>query len=131
MNIKNVVIVMFTTDGELVVVSRRNQFGLLGLPGGKIDDGETPTEAIVRETKEELDIDVSAGELSRIFCSNEGNDLTAAYILNRRVDIDSRINDENCMITTVKDIGVICNPNTSPFWEYNRELSNVINTIPS
>ena len=27
-------------------------------PGGKIDEGETPEEAIVREIKEELDIDI-------------------------------------------------------------------------
>ena len=32
-------------------------------PGGKIEEGETPQEAIVREIKEELDATISVGEL--------------------------------------------------------------------
>ena len=32
-------------------------------PGGKIEEGETPEQAIVREIKEELDTDISVGEL--------------------------------------------------------------------
>lgn len=32
-------------------------------PGGKIEEGETPEEAIVREIREELDTTVAAGEL--------------------------------------------------------------------
>ena len=32
-------------------------------PGGKINEGETPEEAIVREIKEELDADIAVGDL--------------------------------------------------------------------
>ena len=32
-------------------------------PGGKIEEGETPQQALVREIKEELDIKISVGEL--------------------------------------------------------------------
>lgn len=32
-------------------------------PGGKIEEGETPQQALVREIKEELDADIKVGEL--------------------------------------------------------------------
>ncbi len=32
-------------------------------PGGKIEEGETPQQALVREIKEELDADIEVGEL--------------------------------------------------------------------
>lgn len=32
-------------------------------PGGKIEDGETPQQALIREIKEELDTEIAVGEL--------------------------------------------------------------------
>jgi len=43
-------------DGKVLACSRRNKPTEWGLPGGKIDPGETPLQAIIRELEEETTI---------------------------------------------------------------------------
>lgn len=55
-------------DGEgRVLIARRPENGMLGgmweFPGGKLEDGESPTEAVRRELREEMEIEVEVGEL--------------------------------------------------------------------
>jgi 8-oxo-dGTP diphosphatase len=49
-------------DGRVLIAQRppgKAMAGLWEFPGGKIEDGERPEEALIRELKEELGIDVS------------------------------------------------------------------------
>lgn len=54
-------------DGRVLVAQRppgKNMAGLWEFPGGKIETGETPEAALIRELKEELGIDTAASCLA-------------------------------------------------------------------
>jgi 8-oxo-dGTP diphosphatase len=58
---------LIDADGRVLLARRpegKKMAGLWEFPGGKLHDGETPEAALIRELKEELDIDVTAACLA-------------------------------------------------------------------
>lgn len=89
------------TDSDKVLITRRapkeNFAGGWEFPGGKIEVNETPQECLVRELKEELNIDVSIGN----FCDEVTHDygtininLIAFYCTIVKGDISISVHDK-------------------------------------
>ena len=56
-----VAVALVDVDGRVLIARRpegKTMEGLWEFPGGKVEDGETPEAALIRELKEELDIDM-------------------------------------------------------------------------
>jgi 8-oxo-dGTP diphosphatase len=55
-------VALVDVDGRVLLAQRpvgKTMAGLWEFPGGKVHDGETPEAALIRELREELDIDVA------------------------------------------------------------------------
>jgi len=77
-------------DGRVLIAQRPEGKAMAGLwefPGGKVDDGETPEEALIRELREELGIDTKQACLAPLtFASHAYDDfhlLMPLYVCRR------------------------------------------------
>jgi 8-oxo-dGTP diphosphatase len=62
-----VAVALIDVDGRILLAQRpagKAMAGLWEFPGGKVDDGEIPEAALIRELREELGIDVAASCLA-------------------------------------------------------------------
>jgi len=63
---KRVTAAILVNNDRILIAQRRGTDKLAGkweFPGGKIENNETPEQCLIREMKEEFDIDVVIGEL--------------------------------------------------------------------
>lgn len=69
---RNAAVMLIIKDGKILAVSRRYDHTKFGLAGGKVEDGETPGMAAIRETYEETGVRVS--DCIHIFTRDEPKD---------------------------------------------------------
>ena len=70
-------------DGKILLQRRNNPnkhgFGMLGMPAGHLEENENVYDALKREMKEELDIDIINSEIVQVMNLNGDTDVYDAY----------------------------------------------------
>lgn len=64
---------------DRVLLSHRRDLDVWNLPGGGVESGELPTEAAVRETKEETGLDVLIERLVGVYGKGDKDELVFAF----------------------------------------------------
>ena len=105
---------IMTDDGLVLAVSRKNDPTAFGLPGGKVDPGETPDQAAARELQEETGLIATA--LHPVFVHQEDDGfVTHTYAC----EVEGQINTpESGVIRWVKPEVLFA----GPFGSYNQRL---------
>jgi 8-oxo-dGTP diphosphatase len=67
-------------DRHRVLLCYRSDIGRWNLPGGRVEAGELPTEAAIRETLEETGLEVEIDRLSGVYGKPHENDLVFAFV---------------------------------------------------
>lgn len=60
---------------DRVLLCHRRDIDAWNLPGGRVEDGESPWDAVVREVREEVCLDVSVTRLTGVYWKPETDDL--------------------------------------------------------
>lgn len=111
-------------DGGYIAVSRRDDHHSWGLPGGKVDPGESSIEAVVRETFEEIFLEVRPNQLVPLFsdvCSGEVTYWVTTYLYPYAYDAHDLRTEEGLVLRTWSR-NQLCDPSFGPFAGYNQKV---------
>lgn len=108
---------------QAIVVSRRNNPSSWGILGGKVDPGETPIEAAIRESYEEARFFVNAEDLVELYtavCPGEVTYNVITYLYTKEAPRYEYLVAEPGLTLYYAPLVKLTNPAISPFAEYNK-----------
>lgn len=111
---KAATVLCIADDGKVLAVSRRDDPSAFGLPGGKVDPGETEVEAAARELQEETGL--TATDLKPVFVRKEDDGFTTTTFVGK-VSGEIKTDEEGVVRWVTPE--VLFN---GPFGTYNRAL---------
>lgn len=118
------VCVLIEKDGLFLAVSRKNNPHDFGLPGGKVDPGETEEQALRREVLEETGIQI--GDIRRVF-----EDICKSDRDSNVYSVTTFVTDTFCQSQTSYEKGVIAWVDkdrllAGSFGKYNKKLFDAL-----
>lgn len=117
-------VAMLSPNQNMIIMVTRKNNHLLGLPGGKVDPGETPLEAAIRETFEETGISLVINDTIQehpIHVGIEGN--FEVYTFIAKVPENQSFQQKEHKVKTVSiPVSSMYDCNITEFPEYNRQL---------
>lgn len=116
-------IFMFNSQGKPVVVSTRANENQYGIPGGKVDEGETAIQAAIREAYEETGVRVTEEQLYHCFEEPSRTFTMAIFVMNTPIEtipggIETGI---TAKFGNFEDLAV-----NSPYAEFNKRMLKAI-----
>lgn len=122
--VKEAVCCLIEKDGKFLSVTRKDDHTKWGLPGGKVDPGETSKQAVVREVFEETGLVLHPNLFYSLYtgiCPGEVVYSVVGYVSIGIPDF-STLNAEDGLLVGWKTSEELCDPNISPFAEYNKKM---------
>lgn len=108
---------------QSLVVSRRDEPTKWGLPGGKVDPGETLIQAIIRESFEEARFRIRADELIELYtavCPGEVTYNVTTYLYTKEAPRYEDLIAEKGLTLYYAPLIKLTEDRISPFAEYNK-----------
>jgi len=124
-NLPVAVAALIPFGNKYLAVSRKDNPGMWGMPGGKVDSGEDPEDGLIREVLEETNIDVGVCPIAPIHaevCYGAVDYLVYTYIVEVEFyNIEHIITEPGCYYEWLTE-EELCSPYMTPFAEYNKNV---------
>lgn len=120
--------ILFDDEYNILTVSRKNDPNKIGMVGGKVDDGETLEDAIIRECFEETGIKVKIKDNRPTYTDIDGDYEVTCFQLERIDSTTYPVSENETGIVKFVPVGELLS-DKSPFYQYNINAISMIVTL--